>query len=137
MYLFLSLLAPKALLTIAMETGKAPRVAKGTRAKICLVFFLTKYERAFLQCTWVCACVYSLWSHLIGKAPIWPSARLIGSLGHVLGHGLPHFILQVRQLLPIGLQLQPVIIWHLHCDEASQLEMSLHHVKPSQKVFTL
>lgn len=26
---------------------------------------------------------------------------------------------------------------YLHCDEASQMEMPLHHGKPSQKVFTL
>ena len=47
----------------------------------------------------------------------------MGSLGHVLGHGLPHFVLQVCQLLPVCLQLQPLIIWHLKEDTKEGCEI--------------
>lgn len=43
----------------------------------------------------------------------WALEESFWSLGHVLSHGLPHFILQVRQFLPLGLQVQPLIVWHL------------------------
>lgn len=49
-------------------------------------------------------------------------SRLIGSLGHVLGHSFPHFILQVGQLLPVWLQLQPLVIWHLKEDKKDGFE---------------
>lgn len=50
------------------------------------------------------------------------SATPIGSLGHVLGHGLPHLILQVRQLVPFCLQLKPLVIWHLKEEQNERFE---------------
>lgn len=71
--LFLSLsLAPKLLLVITMETGKAPHVAKGTRVKIWYIYFFPHKEwdssSAVLlpsKCERGCVYVYvySLWSH--------------------------------------------------------------------------
>lgn len=91
-----------------------------------MIFFLTKYERAFLQRCSVRSVnvgvhVYSVWSHLIGKADLDESVNF-GSLGHVLSHSLSYFILQVRQFLPVCLQLQPLKVWHLKEDKKVEFE---------------
>lgn len=69
--------------------------------------------------------VYSLCSRWLAKAPtllrLQNSSIRIGSPGHVLGHSLPYFILQVCQSLPVCLQLQPLVVWHLKEDIQTDL----------------
>lgn len=60
-------LAPKFLLVISMETGKAPHVSKGTRVKIWFFFRGTKVWESFpamlrrSECGRVCTCVCPIW----------------------------------------------------------------------------
>lgn len=105
MFIYVSLLILNSLLTVTMETGKAPHVSRGTRAKKNLM--LLQPERG-----WICAFPVGP-SGLEKLKSSWAFEALFRSLGHVLSYGLPHFILQVCQFLPIGLQVEPLIVWHL------------------------
>lgn len=77
---------------------------------------------SFAQCE--CGHVHFRGSHLAVKLPNLQNV-LAGSLGHVLGHSLPDFILQEPHFLPFCLQRQPFVIGHLREDKKTDLFASI------------